>query len=188
ARRLPKIAREFLRYVSGPAAQIVIRRAGFVDQMPEQIPIGAQGDRLANAIASAGPETSLEDLQKLIDVLRPMTRLTTSFRFETGSSRPDAQSRENIEQLARALETGAYDAKKLLFVGFSDGEGQAAGNTRIALQRARAVRDAVLAAAETLAIERVEIDVEAFGEALPMACDDSDWGRKANRRVEVWVR
>ena len=31
------------------------------------------------------------------------------------------------------------------------------------------------------------LETEAFGEALPMACDDSDWGRKVNRRVEVWV-
>ena len=25
-------------------------------------------------------------------------------------------------------------------------------------------------------------------EALAMACDDSEWGRQANRRAEVWVR
>jgi len=32
------------------------------------------------------------------------------------------------------------------------------------------------------------LDVDAFGETMPMACDDSDWGRQVNRRVEVWVR
>lgn len=188
ARRLPKVARDFLTYTRSPAAQIVIRRAGFVDQAPEQIALGAQGDRLANAVATAGDEVPLEELQRMVAVMRPMTRLTTSFRFETGSSRPDAQSRANIEQLARALETGDWDAHELLFVGFSDGEGPAAGNKAIALKRAEAVRDAVLAAAETAQPGRVTIGVEAFGEALPMACDDSDWGRQVNRRVEVWVR
>lgn len=188
ARRLPRVARDFLTYARSPAAQIVIRRAGFVDQAPEQIALGAQGDRLANALAAAGSEVPLEELQRLIAALRPMTRLTTSFRFETGSSRPDAQSRTNIEQLARSLETGDWDARELLFVGFSDGQGPAAGNKAIALKRAEAVRDAVLAAAETAQPERVSIGVEAFGEALPMACDDSDWGRQVNRRVEVWVR
>ncbi len=50
------------------------------------------------------------------------------------------------------------------------------------------MRDAVLAAAKTPGELRVALEVEAFGEALPMACDDSDWGRQVNRRVEVWLR
>ncbi|TMV07148.1 cell envelope biogenesis protein OmpA [Ruegeria sediminis] len=188
ARRLPKIARDFLAFTRSAEAQSVIRGAGFVDQSPETIRLGVQGDRLANAIAAAGEEVDLTEMQRLVNTLAPMARLTTSFRFETGSSRPDAQSRSNILQLAEALETGVYDARKLYFVGFSDGEGQADGNARIAQRRAEAVRDAVLAAVETALPESVEIGVEAFGEALPMACDDSDWGRQVNRRVEVWVR
>ena len=188
ARRLPKLAREFLTYTRSPAAQFVVRRSGFVDQAPEEISINAQGDRFANAILSAGSEVSLEHLQDMISTLEPMSRVTTSFRFETGSTRPDAQSRANVIQLARALEAGTYDARRLVFVGFSDGEGPAAGNQRIARKRANTVRDAVLKAAETANIERVNIEVAAFGEALPMACDDSNWGRQVNRRVEIWVR
>ncbi|QBF34091.1 substrate-binding domain-containing protein [Thalassococcus sp. S3] len=188
ARRLPKLAREFLAYARGPAAQIVIRRVGFVDQAPEEIPLNEQGDRFANAIAASGEEVGLEDLQAMIDRLRPLARLTTSFRFETGSTRLDAQSRSNVAQLARELEAGTYDARRLVFVGFSDGEGPAEGNQRIAARRAEAVRDAVVAAAETAALDRVQMEVEAFGEILPMACDDSAWGRQVNRRVEVWVR
>jgi phosphate transport system substrate-binding protein len=188
ARRLPKLAREFLAYTRGPAAQIVIRRVGFVDQAPEEIVINRQGDRFANALTAAGPEVSLTELQRMIQTLRPMARLTTSFRFEAGSSRLDAQSRSNVAQLARALEAGAYDARRLLFVGFSDGDGPASPNLEIAGKRAVAVRDAVIAAAETAGLDRVTLDVDAFGEAMPMACDDSSWGRQVNRRVEVWVR
>jgi phosphate transport system substrate-binding protein len=29
--------------------------------------------------------------------------------------------------------------------------------------------------------------VAAFGEALPMACDETPAGRRLNRRVEVWI-
>lgn len=188
ARRLPKVARDFLSYARGPSAQIVIRRAGFVDQAPELIPVNAQGQRLANAVQAAGEEVDLEELQRLVGLLDGRKRLTTSFRFETGSSRPDAQSRANIAQLARALETGVYDSKQLIFIGFSDGEGAASGNLKIATKRAEAVRDAVIKSAETANLERVRIGVDAFGEALPMACDDSDWGRQVNRRVEVWLR
>ncbi|MCV3270059.1 phosphate ABC transporter substrate-binding/OmpA family protein [Roseobacter sinensis] len=188
ARRLPKIAREFLAYTRGPSAQIVIRRAGFVDQAPEEVPVDDQGNRLANAIAAAGGEVPLTELQRMVGVLSPMKRLTTSFRFETGSARLDAQSRSNVQQLARELEQGGYDARKLLFVGFSDGEGPAIANKSIALQRAEAVRRAVVEAAETADINQVQLEIDAFGEAMPMACDGSAWGRLTNRRVEVWVR
>lgn len=187
ARRLPKLARAFLAYTRGPAAQIVIRRSGFVDQVPEEVPLRLQGDRLANAITAAGPEVSLESVQELVRTLRPMRRLTLSFRFETGSSRLDAQSRSNVALFTRELEAGEFDERQILFVGFSDGEGAAAGNLRISMARARAVRDAVLDASEGAASEK-DIAVAAFGEAMPMACDDTDWGRQVNRRVEVWVR
>lgn len=186
-RRLPKVARDFLAYVRGPGAQIVIRRAGFVDQAPERISMNAQGDRLSNAILASGKDLGVDELQRMVRQLANLQRLTTSFRFETGSARPDAQSRSNIEQLARALEAGLYDGRKLVFAGFSDGDGAAAANRKIALKRATAVRDAVLAAAEPESAARVVIEVEAFGEALPMACDNSAWGRQVNRRVEVWV-
>ncbi|MGB3246143.1 MAG: substrate-binding domain-containing protein [Sulfitobacter sp.] len=188
ARRLPLIAREFLAFTRGPGAQNVIRRTGFVDQAPEEVPINAQGNRFANAITIAGPETPLEELQRMTATLTPMARLTTSFRFEAGSIRLDAQSRSNVQQLARALEQGQYDARQMKFVGFSDGQGPARPNRDIALRRAEAVLRAVSAAAVAANLDRVALSVDAFGEALPMACDDSEWGRQANRRVEVWVR
>ncbi|WP_435230543.1 substrate-binding domain-containing protein [Pseudopelagicola sp. nBUS_20] len=188
ARRLPKLARDFLSYTRSPSAQIVIRRAGFVDQTAEEIPINLQGDRFANAISRGGSEVPLEELQRMTQLLKPMKRLTTSFRFQTGSARLDAQSRSNVQQLARALEAGRYDARYLAFVGFSDGEGPAATNQEIGRRRATAVRDAVLKAAETANVDRLNLEVLAFGEAMPMACDESEWGRLVNRRVEIWVR
>jgi len=187
-RRLPKIARQFLAYALGPEAQMVIRKAGFTDQSHEAVRIGLQGDRLANAITSGGSEVGLPELQRMVETLRPLSRLSLSFRFEPGSSRLDAQSRSNILQMAQALESGQYDGRKLVFVGFSDGDGPAESNARIALRRAQTVRNAVLAAVQTSVPDSVDISVEGFGEAMPLACDDTDWGRKANRRVEVWLR
>ncbi len=188
AHRLPKLVREFLVFTREPAAQLVIRRAGFVDQLPEEIEIDAQGDRFANAVLRAGGDVTLADLQRMVQVLRPLKRLTTTFRFEPGSIRLDPQSRSNVDGLARALESGFYDGRQLVFVGFSDGEGSASTNRTIALGRADAVRSAVVKSAETAQLDRLKLDTEAFGEAMPMACDDSEWGRRANRRVEVWMR
>jgi phosphate transport system substrate-binding protein len=60
-------------------------------------------------------------------------------------------------------------------------------NLRLSLRRAEAARAAVIAAADSAQPDRVTLALEAFGEAMPMACDDSDWGRAVNRRVEVWL-
>lgn len=58
---------------------------------------------------------------------------------------------------------------------------------QLALDRAQAVRDAVAITARGLDAGRVTLDAIAFGEAMPMACDETAWGRGINRRVEVWI-
>ncbi|MCK0150191.1 phosphate ABC transporter substrate-binding/OmpA family protein [Marivita sp. S6314] len=188
ARRLPKLAREFLTYTRTGPAQIITRRAGFVDQAPEEITLNAQGDRLANAVSVAEGDVGLNDLKRLVDTLSPLRRLSTSFRFEPGQARLDAQSRSNVQQLARAVEAGVYDGRHLIFVGFSDGVGPAGGNLQIAQDRAKAVKQAIEGALEASNLSQVVLSTDAFGEAMPMACDDTSWGRQVNRRVEVWVR
>ncbi|WP_299787488.1 phosphate ABC transporter substrate-binding/OmpA family protein [uncultured Marivita sp.] len=188
ARRLPKLAREFLAYTRTAPAQIITRRAGFMDQAPEEIALNAQGDRFANAISVAEGEAGLSELKRMVDTLSPLRRLSTSFRFEAGAARLDAQSRSNVQQLAHAIEAGIYDGRQLVFVGFSDGEGPAEGNLRIAQQRAQAVKLAIETAVEASNLSQVRLSTDAFGEAMPMACDDTSWGRQVNRRVEVWVR
>ncbi|MEL6420802.1 MAG: phosphate ABC transporter substrate-binding/OmpA family protein, partial [Pseudomonadota bacterium] len=187
-RRLPKVARDFLAYTRGMAAQAVIRRSGLVDQATERVTLAQQGQRFTNAIMNAGAEVPLAELQRMVGFLSDSARLSISFRFEAGSARLDAQSRSNIQQLAQTLESGQLDGRDVLFVGFSDGQGAADPNRAIALQRAEAVLAAVQSAAETAKFDRINMIADAFGEALPMACDDTAWGRRVNRRVEVWVR
>lgn len=188
ARRMPVLTREFLAYVRSPAAQPVVDRAGFVDLRIQGIPVAAQGIRLANAIRSAGEETRLADLQRLVRRIDGAERLSLSFRFEPGGAVLDAQSQSNIEILARQLEAGSYDGRRLYFVGFTDAEGPAGANLALARRRAETVREAVLNAAQTADKSRFKTHVDAFGEAMPMACDDSEWGRQVNRRVEVWLK
>ena len=187
-RRLPKIARQFLAYTSTASAQAVIRRAGFIDQALEDIPINQQGDRLVQAVAVAGDGTTLQNLQTMLGMLSSLDRMTMSFRFVSGSSQLDAQSRANVKRLAVVLEGDDYDGRTLAFVGFSDGLGALSQNLELAQTRAEMVRDAVLQAAEAVNIDRLDITAAAFGEAMPMACDLTDWGRDINRRVEVWTR
>ncbi|MCI2400102.1 substrate-binding domain-containing protein [Aliiroseovarius subalbicans] len=185
ARRLPKLARDFLRYMRSDAAQFVARRAGFVDQAFTESAVGVQGDRLANAIRAAGPEVKLDELKRIAEVMAEVNRLSLTFRFEGGSVVLDAPSRSNVALISRAIEAGRFDGRAVTLVGFGDGQGSATQNLKIARRRAEVVRRAILAEVEGVA---PDLSVDAFGEALPMACDDSAWGRSVNRRVEVWIK
>jgi phosphate transport system substrate-binding protein len=186
-RRLPKLARDFLVYMRSTSAQLVTRRAGFVDQALDEVALAAQGERLSNAIQAAGTEVALDELKRMVALFDGKQRLTLTFRFRGGSAALDTPSRANVALLAAALEAGQFDGRRLVFVGFSDGQGDAAVNLRLSQRRADAVRDAVLAETEVFDPAHVTIETDGFGEALPMACDDTDWGRQVNRRVEIWV-
>lgn len=186
-RRLPLMAREFLEFLSLPAAQSAIAAQGYVDRSAERQPMTADGLRLINAIQGAGEETTLADLKRLVDVMDGADRLSFTFRFEDGSSTLDASSRDNLANLARLLQSGAFRDESLILAGFSDGSGAASANLDLSQTRAEAVRSALRDAAPDLAEDRLP-QVMAFGEALPMACDETGAGRRLNRRVELWLR
>ena len=186
-RRLPLMAREFLEFLTLPQAQAVIAAAGYVDRDPERQPMTADGLRLINAIQGAGEETTLDDLKRLVDVMDGADRLSLTFRFEDGSSTLDAHSQGNLADLARLLQSGGFRGESLILAGFSDGSGAASANLSLSEDRAAAVLSALTAAAPDLPPDRLPA-VMAFGEALPMACDETAAGRRLNRRVELWLR
>ena len=185
--RLPLVAREFLEFLSSPEAQGAIARAGYIDRRAERQPMTADGLRLINAIKGAGSETTLDDLKRLVAAMDGADRLSLTFRFEGGTTTLDAASQNALTDLAQMLEAGLLRGQALTFAGFSDGSGAAAANMKLAEARAEAVLAALQALVPGMSEEQLP-RVEAFGEALPMACDETGAGRKLNRRVELWLK
>ncbi|MBL4627985.1 MAG: substrate-binding domain-containing protein [Roseicyclus sp.] len=186
-RRLPQLVRQFLAFTQTENAERRVSDAGFVNQLLTRTPLALQGERLTNAIMSAGEDVDLAELQNVVDVLATAERLSTTLRFNPGGADLDIQSRASVARLAAAVERGAFDGRRLIFAGFSDSDGPSSINARLSLRRAGVVRDAVLTAGVAAAPDRVEMITYGFGEAMPMACDDTEWGRSVNRRVEVWL-
>lgn len=187
ARRLPPQVLDFLAWLNTSEAQLVIRRTGLIDLGAVPIPIASQGERLAAAITMAGAEVGLDELQRMVRFFNGRVRLSSTFRFEAGSTALDAPSRSHLQSIAAALGTGRYAGQQITLVGFSDAEGPADANRNLSRERAEAVRDALIAAVGPALSAATVIEVEAFGEAMPMGCDDTSWGRRINRRVELWV-
>ena len=185
-RRLPLMAREFLEFLATPAAQDVVAAAGYVDRSTARQPMTADGLRLINAIKGAGDDITLADLKRLVNLMDGADRLSLTFRFEDGSSTLDAQSQDNLADLARLIAAGQFPNERMLLAGFSDGSGAAPANLALSLERAAQVAQELALVAPDLPPEALP-QVAGFGEALPMACDETPAGRHLNRRVELWL-
>ncbi|MGL4237438.1 OmpA family protein [Tabrizicola sp.] len=185
-RRLPLLTREFLDFLRTPAAQDAVAAAGYIDRSASRQPMTSDGLRLINAIQGAGEDITLADLKRLVGIMDGADRVSLTFRFEDGSSTLDAQSQDNLEDLAQIIASGQYRNEKLVLAGFSDGSGAAEANLALSVERAAKVAQELAAIAPDLDPTDLPV-VEGFGEALPMACDETAIGRHLNRRVELWV-
>lgn len=185
-RRLPLLTREFLDFLRTPVAQELVAAAGYIDRSATVAPMTADGLRLINAIQGAGEDITLSDLKRLVNMMDGADRLSLTFRFEDGSSTLNAQSRDNLVDLAQLIASGQFRNLRLVLAGFSDGSGDAAANLALSTERAAKVAQELAAIAPDLPTETLPA-VEGFGEALPMACDETSIGRHLNRRVELWL-
>jgi phosphate transport system substrate-binding protein len=183
-RRLPLMARDFLDFLATPLAQDAIDRAGYISRNPQLLPLSGDGLRLMSAVQAAGQEISLADLQRLVVAMQGAERLSMTFRFEDGSDRLDPVSTENLNDLAQRLEAGLIAGQDMTLVGFSDGSGAAMDNLALSSARARSVLSSLSAMTKGVTLPQIV----AFGETLPMACDQTAAGRRLNRRVEIWIR
>lgn len=190
ARPLPPLARELAASFVAPGAEAAIEDAGLLTRRaPGRIPLAAQGLRLARAIDGAGGDVPLEALQDLTRAIGGRDRLTTTFRFDDGTARLDAASWDEVVRLARRIVGGAHDGRSLLLAGFTDAQGPGGRNRRLSGERAETVRRALTGAVEAMggAPNGPAILAAGFGEAAPLACGDTPWAGRDNRRVEVWT-
>ncbi|MEM9735255.1 MAG: OmpA family protein, partial [Pseudomonadota bacterium] len=167
-------------------AQGIVEDADFVSLREERMPLAQQGARLMNAIVEE--EVSLPALRGMLTELRDAERLTTTFRFNQGSTELDARSARDAAALARAMVAGRYDGKELMLIGFTDSIGQFDLNQSLALRRAEQVRQRLEAIIGPRVAAQLNVNTYGFGELAPVGCNTTFGGRQANRRVEVWVR
>lgn len=187
-KRLPVFARNLLAWFDRDIAQISVQNTGFVGQLIEKHALVDQQDRLANAIRAAGDDIKLAHLKGFVQGFSNALRLSTTFRFENGSTQMDDRAQRSIRKLAEQIEFGDFDGRELIFAGFSDSQGGAEGNRRISRQRAEQIMSAVKSAAPRADLSKVTFLALGMGEVSPLACDDTELGRHTNRRVEVWVK
>ena len=102
--------------------------------------------------------------------------------FNTGSSTLNmARSGRTLEMLFSAMKNSH---KSIVVEGNTDNTGDAAMNTQLSLDRANAVRNYLI----NRGIEGSRIEALGLGSSNPKATNDTDEGRKQNRRTEVKIK
>lgn len=181
------LARELLAHALSPAGQAILRTADFVDQSPEVLGFGQQTSRIAYALNAKGEDFDMALMRSLITDVKPAQRLSITYRFQSNSFVLDSKSLADINRLRDLLLTKEYAGKTLMIVGFADSMGSFPSNLKLSDRRATAVSRA-LSKASGGKIPAAQIDVRAFGELAPVACNDSVESRQLNRRVEIWIK
>jgi phosphate transport system substrate-binding protein len=93
----------------------------------------------------------------------------------------DDRALADLKRLVALLQNPTYQNRSLLLFGFADSYGGTRSNSIISTQRAQAV-------AEQLRRQGIVPSlVKGYGNALPIASNDTEDGREQNRRVEVWL-
>lgn len=185
--QLPNSAQMLLDFVETEAGQTAIAEAGFINQQVDEIPLNSQGLRIASAVVTNDDPFEFASMREMVGLLMNADRLTTTFRFETGSSRLTARSEADLGRLADLMERDAFANKEVIFVGFTDSVGKADLNQQLSAQRADEVRRTLLQRFPDLR-GRARTRAIGYGEISPLGCNETDNGRRINRRVEVWVQ
>ena len=102
--------------------------------------------------------------------------------FDKGSSGLTADGRAIVDEVAAGL-VGSPDTFVIEVGGYTDTQGDAQKNRELSSARAITVRKRLLA--KGVAADRVK--AKGYGEANPVASDDTDAGRAKNRRIEFKV-
>ncbi len=185
---LDEKGQDLLEYATSANADGVIAKSGFIDLGVVRNTEESAANRIRSLEAQlAGYDVGFEGkvAEEMLEEMNKHDRLSTTFRFRTGSSKIDERGRLDMVRLINYLE-GASAGTQVTFVGFTDDVGAFEGNRRISQERA----DALMAELNDTAkgrLSHIQMSSAGYGEVAPSACNVSERGRAINRRVEVWI-
>lgn len=159
-------AQELVRFAHSPRGQEIVAQSGFIAQTVKAMKVEANGEM---------PDGYRE-------LASNAQRLAVNFRFAEGSAELDNKALRDLRRVLRYLRDNDKLMSQVVLVGFGDPRHD---------DRDRAL---LLSKLRAMAVQRELVKggvlvraIEGLGDALPVAGNDSEDGRRKNRRVEVWV-
>jgi phosphate transport system substrate-binding protein len=114
-----------------------------------------------------------------LKTIRLSTRLSTNFRYATGSDKFDIKALADLERMPSELAKD-YPFDKVVILGFTDNTGGSKINVPLSQHRAEGV-------AVELSKAGVQAKTAGLGDQLPVDTNSTDVGKARNRRSEIWI-
>ena len=125
-------------------------------------------------------------MRQLLIEMMDWDRLSTTFRFASGSTALDSKAQRDLERLVTFIEP-LPAGSQIAVVGYTDDRGPFSANQALSETRASHIVDVIKNFAGDR-ISDIEIKSMGFGEIAPADCNETSSGRTTNRRVEIWIR
>lgn len=126
---------------------------------------------------------SLESLLASLDeneVSKPAFTISAEYSFPLGSAAMTAEGEREVRLFAQQLISSEFSGK-IVIEGHTDDQGSALVNQRLSEARANAAAAILIEAG----IAQDRIEAVGYGPTRPVASNNTDMGRQANRRVEI---
>ena len=119
-------------------------------------------------------------LQRELDLLA--VEIQENVVFESSKFELDFDAKQTLDKVVDAM--NRYQRPVVLVAGHTDSSGARIDNELLSLERASAVREYL----EISGIDQLRLRSVGYGEAEPVATNDTEIGKKRNRRVEFSAR
>jgi phosphate transport system substrate-binding protein len=179
-------SRAFVEFAESPAADSLIGKAGFIGFAVDRREQSLDSSRATGLLDPSADAYEAGFMRQMLAQMVDYDRLSTTFRFRTGSAQLDERGRIDRDRLVEYLETQPAGTEALL-VGFTDDVGQFDGNRVLSEQRASQVSQELATYAGSR-LNDITISSIGYGEVAPSGCNATQEGRRINRRVEVWIK
>jgi general secretion pathway protein A len=129
------------------------------------------------------PQESPDDLidSDVIHAILPLPTEKTIVRFKYNANEFTTEGHKNLVAFADILVT--HPETKILISGYTDSEGYQTYNQKLSEFRASIIRSFFLGRG----IKGEKIQIRGLGSQNPIESNDTVWGRKMNRRVEIEI-
>ena len=177
---------QFLNYAMSNAADGVIEKAGYISLGVERISQELARTRAQLVMENTASAYEVNLMREMVLGMYEWDRLSSTFRFATGSNTLERKSSLDLDRLIEYLQNQP-EGTKISLIGFTDSDGAFSANLALSKRRAAQVL-AELQSRANGALDHISFETQGFGELAPTDCNSSSDGKRLNRRVEVWIK